>query len=614
MDDFPWADASQQVFPRTAGEGKARVVNSVFFEDPRFFGFDLQTSSGWYHVSGADSWAVADGQRISPVLVLNSRPRDGDSLVVYGTVNDQFVTASFVGHADGTVWYYRSLLSADEVRSGKLPAVYNGLLVWVRGTLSRNDGQGDFYTLPQGAELKATHAGQEALLGGRLQVTGTKAHLQVTEGIYIQDHGKYVKILASAPPEPSIMQEQGIILAMETSGGRMSLQRSDGGVTQVLLTAATRVQFADGSATTSDELAPGRRVSLTCTGTATSLLTASRISIVSTAARGPARAAFLAGPNQDLWSIALDAQGQALVRRQITHLAAPERGLDSAVFSPDGSLFAFARADGIQSVLVLGDVGSGELRELLDDDEWQECDPNWSPEGSRIVFCRYRAQEQDRVDAGLWVLDWKRGTLRRLLSEAPAGWLTVAPRWSPDGRYIAYGQVTASGDQRSNVFALALPSDSRQVLEYASEWRWSADSTQLICTRQAPDEGRARLWVVQRDGTSPTWLSPTKGINDHNGRLSPDGSAIAFLTRPESSKPPEKLGIMQYDGTHRVQVETSPLADRLAWTPNSESVVFLRVGEDGKSQGLWSVARSGTGLRMLVADAITLVATYREPD
>jgi len=120
--------------------------------------------------------------------------------------------------------------------------------------------------------------------------------------------------------------------------------------------------------------------------------------------------------------------------------------------------------------------------------------------------------------------------------------------------------------------------------------------------------------VVQKDGTSPTWLSPTKGIHDHNGRLSPDGSAIAFLTRPAGSNPPENLGIMQFDGTRRVQVEEHPLASRLAWAPDSQSVVFLRVTRDGKSQGLWTVARSGSGLRSLVVEAVALVATYREPN
>ena len=612
--DFPWADASRQAYPRATGEGKAKVVNSVFFDDPRFFGFDLQTSSGWYHVSGADYWATADGQRISPILLPNLRPRDGDTVVVYGTADDQSVTASFVGYADGTAWYYRSLLSAAEVLSGKLPSVYDGLQVWVRGTLSRNDGASDFYTLPQGTRLNVKYAGQEALLGGRLQVTGGKARLQVTQGIYILDHGKYVKILASAPSEPRTMQEQGIIQTVEDSRGRMSLQRTDGSMLHVVLTAATRLQFADGSAATLRELLPGRQVSLTGTEAAASSLTASRISIISATVRGPAHAAFLAGPNLDLWSIKLGTQGQDSVRRQITHLAAPEAGLANAIFSPDGSRFVFARTDDIGSMLVLGDAGSGELRELLDDDEWQECDPNWSPEGSRIVFCRYRAEGQDRADAGLWVLDWNRGTLRRLRGESPAGWLSVAPRWSPDGRYIAYGQAAASGAHFSNLFVLTLPSDSRQVLEYASEWRWSADSTQLFCTRQAPDEARARLWVVQKDGTSPTWLSPTKGIHDHNGRLSPDGSAIAFLTRPAGSNPPENLGIMQFDGTRRVQVEEHPLASRLAWAPDSQSIVFQRVNRDGESQGLWSVTRGGSGLRALVIDAFAFVATYREPD
>ncbi len=612
--DFPWADPSQQVFPRTAGGGKAKVVNSVFFEGPHFFGFDFQTTSGWYHVSGGDHWATLDGRRISPTLLSALQPRDGDSMLVYGTADGQFVEASLVGYADGTVWYYRSLLSAAELLSGKLPAAYDGLQVWVRGRLADEGEQPDWYRLPPGATLGAKRAGQEALLGGKLQYIHGKARLDVTQGIYVLDQGKYVKVLASAQPEPRFIQQQGIILAIEASGRSISLQCTDGEVLQVIFTDEMRVEFADGSPAGPSELLPGRLVLVTGKAVTSGQANVSRIGIISAVPRGRAQAAYLAGPNRDLWSIQLDMGERGRIRRQITRLDAPEAGLADAVFSPDGSSFVFTRANDAGSVLVLGDVASGELRELLTDDQWQERDPNWSPEGGRIVFCRDRVDGQERLDAGLWTLNLNLGTPQRLGGESPAGWLNVGPRWSPDGTCIAYAQVTAGSAQPGNLFVLTLPSDRRQVLEHVFEWRWSADSTQLVCTRQAPDESRARLWVVQKDGTSPTWLSPTRGIDDRQGRVSPDGSAIAFLTRPEGSKTPGSLGIMQSDGTRRVQVEGRPLASRLAWAPDSQSVIFLAVNQDGESEGLWTVTRSGFGLRALVVEIFAFVGTYREAD
>jgi Tol biopolymer transport system component len=604
---FPWAD-SPAAFPMYVGEGQARIVNSIFFEDPPFFGFDIHPPEGWYHVVGVDEWAATDAGLISPTINRNWQPRDGDRVLIHGHIDGEFVTASYVGLADGTFYYYRSLLHADELRREVLPSVYDGLEVWVRGVLDSSEGQGQFYVLPEGVSFDPSYLGQEALVAGRLSV-GDRIAVEITNGIYAKHGTRYTNILEGKPfSAAGDVYESGIIRALDPSARWLLIESADGRSVEVEVSEATAIGFADGSQAELPELSRGRRIEVTGRASAKDKMSAIRLTIVGTAPEGSMYAAYMTGANVDLWSVRLD----GLERRRVTSLSEPAPGIGDAEFSPDGSRYAFARKNGGQSTLVTADLQSGELREWLTNEEWQEADPAWSPDGSRIAFCRWRVNGEQRIDGALWVLTLRDGTIKRLTDPATEGWRTVQPRWSPDGRQIAFGQVSDDASQPSRLYVLSFPSQSQLILEWGFDWRWSPDSTHLVCTRQTTNESRPRIWVVQRDGTSATWLSTT-GVHDHNGRLSPDGTAIAFLSRPWGSGGPDHLWIMQADGMRRFQPEGQPLAGGVAWSADSQAIVFVRVTSSGENAGLWLVGRDGSGLRQLAADATALVGTYRAP-
>lgn len=99
-------------------------------------------------------------------------------------------------------------------------------------------------------------------------------------------------------------------------------------------------------------------------------------------------------------------------------------------FSPDGSTILFSRVEASRSSLYKVSSLGGPARRLVDD----VTDGDWSPDGRRIVFTRWKTEgERTSSIIGTALSD---GSEPRELATVPDQRL-AHPRWSPDGRTIA---------------------------------------------------------------------------------------------------------------------------------------------------------------------------------
>lgn len=103
-------------------------------------------------------------------------------------------------------------------------------------------------------------------------------------------------------------------------------------------------------------------------------------------------------------------------------------------WGPDGrQLVLMGREPGSMWRMYTVDMEGGHLRALLNEDH-NEADPDWSPDGKTIVFGRLprlMAAEPEKKAIYLLNLETKKE------SELPGSEGLFSPRWSPDGRYIA---------------------------------------------------------------------------------------------------------------------------------------------------------------------------------
>jgi dipeptidyl aminopeptidase/acylaminoacyl peptidase len=104
------------------------------------------------------------------------------------------------------------------------------------------------------------------------------------------------------------------------------------------------------------------------------------------------------------------------------------------------------------------DAHDGEMTQLTEGETYDELNPTWSPDGQEILFSSNRDPEPD---LNFDLIDFYRifsdgGEIRKI--EAPEGMKTF-PRYSPDGRWIAYYGKEGRGDWWKNTSLWILPID-----------------------------------------------------------------------------------------------------------------------------------------------------------
>ena len=254
----------------------------------------------------------------------------------------------------------------------------------------------------------------------------------------------------------------------------------------------------------------------------------------------------------------------ALVRADGTDRSAPLHDLGmgdqtNPDWSPDGSRIVFAMNDGKRDDLWVADADGDDAHRLLNcrgTCRWLD-DPDWSPDGTGIVYSR-SIQRADGWGIGtLETVDVATGEVRVVLGPWKRSF-TAGARYSPDGLRVVFEKVHKAGrrhDAAVDADALAVvrldrPGHRVRSLTdpgiFAATADWSPDSKRIVYSALAEPHGEAPdlFWLRPAGGvpTRVTSLADDGGFAAEPAWL-PDGTGLLFSGRLTGPGTPELLGV-----------------------------------------------------------------------
>ena len=297
---------------------------------------------------------------------------------------------------------------------------------------------------------------------------------------------------------------------------------------------------------------------------------------------------------------------------RITHLTRdPALELDPAL-SPDGRTIAYAAGPLGDMRIFVRQIDGGRPIAIAEGLHEHQRWPQWSPDGSRIVFQAGQAERQNNPRTrpnALYIVPALGGTARPLVRDS--SWSAITPAWSPDGRRIAYVRASGVYGRSIEVVDSSGRPEARALVDSADTphaLRWSPDGSMLAYVSDNPrfllgtthlgNDAPSSIWVLTvADGQSHR-ITNADAINV-SPVWTPDGRVLLFVSNREGSRDLYRVSIGR-DGT----AEGAPT--RITSGLNAHDIDIAR---DGRTLAyaaytayshIWSVPFPTTGTASLV--------------
>jgi len=306
--------------------------------------------------------------------------------------------------------------------------------------------------------------------------------------------------------------------------------------------------------------------------------------------------------------------------------------IDRYRYKQDGQGYLLS---GRHSYIYLYDVATKKL-DRLTKSKWDESSPCWSPDGSRIAFMSNHADDPDRDPAAqLFVANTAAGATEKQLTTADNRASRARPEWSPDGtrivftegdekKYGAYNMehlafVPADGstapsrmkaveDLDRGVSGLRVSSDGKSVNALVTDDRsvYPVSITRAAVVRlmnppvvvSSLNTGGGHTVLLSGDDTKPTEIYAMEG-NALRQLTRQNGALLAELQIAQT----EEVNFKSKDGTEVHGLLTYPLG----YVKGTRVPLLLRIhgGPNGQDQHSFSVERqlfAANGYAVLVVN------------
>lgn len=223
-------------------------------------------------------------------------------------------------------------------------------------------------------------------------------------------------------------------------------------------------------------------------------------------------------------------------------------------------------------------------------------DPQISPDGRQVAYVRLTADVMtDRMRPSIWLIDVESGRQRPIVA-GPGN--HTSPRWSPDGRRLAFVS-SAEGpaaqlfvrwmDSGDNVRLTGLPDSPGNIA-------WSPDGNRIAYSMTVPGEG-LKLGKAPPKPEGATWAAPLEIFdtvtyrNDGTGYVKPGFSQLFLIDANGSASRQLTSGPFHHGGP-------------IEWTPDGRALLFSANRKDdwqlaGPESEIYELSLDGGAVRAL---------------
>jgi serine/threonine protein kinase len=264
-----------------------------------------------------------------------------------------------------------------------------------------------------------------------------------------------------------------------------------------------------------------------------------------------------------------------------------------------GQIAFASNEQGISQIFVINSDGSGR-RQITKLPEGA-CQPDWSPDGKRLVF----------ISPCSGNTDYYPGSAMYIINEDGSGLLPLPtlsggdydPKWSPDGKRIVFTSLRNSG--RPQIYILNLEDNSVRAISerYNTDFQpeWSPDMKEIIFVTER--RTGKQVWVMNADGSNARPFTRSNGMLNSRPSWSPDGKTVIYTQYvAENSVPRVNIAPYTFESFTEYRVSDLPMRDAV-YSPDGYWLAF-EGWVVGGSHNIYIMTSTGVSLTPITDDSV----------